>query len=165
MAKFILILLTFLTTSLLTLGQQGGMTFLKAKESGLTISHLDSIYKSAVHIDTSKAVFKSEKEQELMGKAYIKLLQDFGKFLKENKFIWDKPTRCFNRIYFDTDGTIDYFIFNFLGKEADDKPSEIQQAEFERLLNEFIKDYKIDITAKIKFAQCSPTTYMPPKQD
>ncbi|MBI3501608.1 MAG: hypothetical protein HY063_07425 [Bacteroidetes bacterium] len=98
-----------------------------------------------------------------MQKEYIQLLQGFGKFLSTNNFTWDKPTRCFNRIYFNSDGTIDYFLFNFLGKTAEDKPSEEKQKEFQRLLNLFIKDYKFPLTAKIKFAQCSPTTYMPKK--
>ena len=97
-----------------------------------------------------------------MQKAYIKLLQDFGKFLTNHNFKWDKPTKCFNRIYFNVDGTIDYFLYNFLGKQ-EDKLSEEGQKEFNELLNQFIKEYKFTMTSKIKFSQCSPTTYMPKK--
>ncbi|MFN3757527.1 MAG: hypothetical protein ACK4RM_11280, partial [Flavobacterium sp.] len=80
-------------------GQQRGLTFQNAEKQGISIKHLDSVYISAVHTDTSLAVFKTETEQEAMQQAYIKLLQDFGKFLLENNFKWEKPTRCFNRIY------------------------------------------------------------------
>lgn len=163
MTKLLLTLSLILTSSLLTFGQNRGMTFQKAEERGIRISFLDSTYKSAVNTDTTKAVFKAEKDQELMHKAYVKLLQDFGKYLHDNNFTWDKPTRCFNRIYFNSNGTIDYFLFNFLGKTKEGNPSEVQTEEFQKLLNNFIKDYKFELKADSKFAQCSPTTYKPYK--
>lgn len=160
MIKVNFIITVLLTISFQTFGQHLGLTFQNAEKQGISIKHLDSVYTSAVHTDTTLAVFKTESEQEAMQKAYIKLLQDFGKFLSENNFKWEKPTRCFNRIYFNADGTVDYFLFNFLGK-PEDKPSENIEKEFQRLLNVFISDYKFSLTAKTKFAQCSPTTYMP----
>jgi hypothetical protein len=162
MTKINLIITILLTACLQTFGQHLGLSFQNAEKQGISIKHLDSIYTSAVHSDTSLAVFKTEKEQEALQQAYIKLLQDFGKFLSKNNFKWEKPTRCFNRIYFNSDGTIDYFLFNFLGK-TEDKPAKNIEKEFQRLLNVFISDYKFSLTAKTKFAQCSPTTYMPQK--
>ncbi|HLG34503.1 MAG TPA: hypothetical protein VI757_06440 [Bacteroidia bacterium] len=94
-----LLFLFFFSTAIVN-GQHLGLTFQDAEKQGTTITHLDSIYKSAVDGDTSHAVFKTEAEQQALGEAWIKLLQDFGKFLTAHNFIWDKPTRCFNRIYF-----------------------------------------------------------------
>lgn len=145
-----------------TWGQHLGLTFQQAEKQGISIKHLDSMYMSAVHSDSSLAVFKTATEQEALQKAYTKLLQDFNKFLLQKDFKWEKPTKCFNRIYFTPEGTIDYFLFNFLGK-PENKPSEKVEAEFVRLLNVFIADYRFALTAKTRFAQCSPTTYMPPK--
>lgn len=162
MIKANFVITVLLIISFQTFGQHLGLTFQNAEKQGISIKHLDSVYTSAVHTNTSLAVFKTESEQEAMQQAYIKLLQDFGKFLSENNFKWEKPTRCFNRIYFNADGTIDYFLFNFLGR-PEDKPSENIEKEFQRLLNVFISDYKFPLTAKTKFAQCSPTTYMPKK--
>lgn len=139
--------------------QHEAMTIQDAGKQGISISHLDSIYKSAVHVDSSLAVFKTEAEQQAMYEAYIKLLRDFGKLLTENNFKWEKPTKGFNRIYFNTDGTIDYFLYSF--QSSNDLLSQEKQNEFNRLLKLFIKDYKIALAAKTKFAQCSPTTYMP----
>jgi len=140
-------------------GNHIGLTFEDAEKQGI-LHDLDSLYKSAMHTDTSKAVFKTEEEVNAMLGAYTKLLQDLGHFLSDNNFKWNKPTRCFNRIYFNTDGSVDYFLFNFLGK-TNDKPSAKKQKEFQRLLTLFIKDYKFALTADTKFAQCSPVTYMP----
>jgi hypothetical protein len=158
--KLIFISAFLLTTSLQVVGQHLGLTIQEAEKQGISVKYLDSIYKSAVHSDTSLAVFKSEAEQEALQQAYSKLLQDFGEFLSKNNFNWEKPTRCFNKIYFNSAGTIDYFLFNFLGKTKD-KPSENIEKNFKTLLNAFISDYTFSLTAKTKFAQCSPTTYMP----
>jgi len=159
------IILTLLLASAFSVlsAQHKALTFQDAEKQGLSISLLDSVYKSAVHEDTSQAVFKTEGEQEAMYGAYVKLMQDFGKFLAANNFKWEKPTKGFNRIYFNSDGTIDYFVYNFQipNVKPEDQLSQEKQAEFNRLLNLFIKDYKISVSAKTKFAQCSPIKYMP----
>jgi len=144
-------------------GQHLALTFQEAEKQGKGHSQLDSIYKSAMHTDTSQAVFKSAAGQQAMTEAYVQLLRDFGKFLSANNFKWERPTRCFNRIYFNADGSIDYFLYNFLsqGVKTEDQLSPQKQTEFNRLLNAFIQDYKIPLTAQSKFAQCSPVTYMP----
>lgn len=146
-------------------GQRAGMTFQAAEERGIRIGYLDSIYKSAVHADASLAVFKTVSEQEAMGQAYVGLVKDFGKFLKENNFKWDQPIGCFNRIYFNSDGTIDYFLYKFISNKSEqgNQLSQEKEREFNRLLNLFIKDHRIGMTANTKFAQCSPVTYMPSK--
>lgn len=138
------------------------LTFQMAEKQGISIKYLDSTYKSGVHTDTAKAVFKTEAEQNALHEAYVQLLQDLGKFLSKNNFYWEKPSRCFNRIYFDAEGKIDYFLFNFLGK-PEDRPKESAEIEFQRLLALFINEYKISLKPNAKFAQCSPTTYMPQK--
>lgn len=160
MQKITSIIMLMMAISLPAIAQHLGITFQKAEKQGIAYKYLDSIYKSAVHTDTSLAVFKTEKEQEALQQAYIKLLNDFGVFLTTNEFFWDKPTYCFNRIYFNKDGSIDYFLFNFLGKGGD-LPSTEKQKEFQRLLNLFIQNYKFSLTSDTKFAQCSPTVYKP----
>jgi len=150
------ILSIVLFLSLKSFGQHLGMSIQEAQKKQIKIEELERNYKSAVATPPEESVFKSEELQD----AYGKLLEDLGKFLSKNNFKWEKKTKCFQRIYFNNDGTIDYFIFNFLGKD-EDKPTTEKQAEFNRLLNLFIQDYKFALTAKVKFAQCSPTSYMP----
>lgn len=136
------------------------ISFKEAESKGISITQLDKDYMSAIHANTDLAVFKSAEGQKNMQIAYIKLLQDLGSYLYQNKFNWEKPTRCFNRIYFSKDGEIDYFLYNFTSNSKD-APSVEMQKEFERLLTQFVQNYKIPITANVKFAQCSPVTYMP----
>lgn len=133
----------------------------EAQKIGISIEKLDVEYRSAVHTDSSKAVFKSEVEQQKLQESYIKLLQDFGSFLNKNNFKWESKTKCFQRIYFAPNGKIDYFIYNFKLKNIlpENLISEEKQKEFQRLLELFVKDYTFSSTASEQFAQCSPTSY------
>lgn len=156
----LLVFILLIALSWCASGQPIGMTFQEAGQAHVSISSLDSLYKSAVHSDPSKAVFTTEEAQQKLQQAYNQLLQDFGKFLASKNFKWEKKTKCFNRIYFSKEGTIDYFLYNFLGQPAE-KPSDSQQETFSQLLRLFIKEYQFALTAQVKFAQCSPVTYYP----
>ena len=149
-------LLAFLALACLSITSfcQVGETFKEADSLGINLKHLDSIYMSGVHIDSTKAAFAGHEEEFI--NAYNKMLEGLGLFLNNNNFTWGKTTRCFNRIYFKADGTIDYFLYNF-------KQGEIEagkEIEFKRLLNEYIKTYKFPLKSKVNFAQCSPVIYM-----
>jgi|SRR5690554_4093911 len=157
MKKMFVIAFVFLN---LFLFGQVGLEFNEAKRQGLV--NLDSIYVSAIHSDTTQAVFKTKKEQEQMMHAYKQMLQDFGRFLSENNFEWKKKTQGFNRVYFNEDGKVDYFLFSF--GRSENVPTKEEHKEFQRLLNLFIKDYQLDMIANTKFAQCSPVTFLPKEQ-
>ena len=45
-----------------TFGQHLALAINDANRKGISIQHLNSIYKSAVHADTSQAIFKTEAE-------------------------------------------------------------------------------------------------------
>ena len=128
-------------------------TFQDAEARGVRIQYLDSIYRSAVHADTAKAMFAGRETE--VSAAYVKLLQELGAFLKAHDFAWGQPTKGFNRLYFRADGTIDYYLYNF-------RPGAItpeQEVIFRRLLGEFILTHKIDLRGRGPFAQCSGVTY------
>lgn len=157
----LILLFCFVVYSNLTMAQNKAMTFNDAKLQGNAPEKLDKLYKGAIHTETIPGVFKTEAEQEQLIVAYNKLLQDFAGYLKENNFKWERPTRCFNRIYINKNGAIDYFIYNFsVNKDnPEENISEAKAAEFNRLLNLFVKDYRFSVTANEHFAQCSPVTY------
>ena len=134
---------------------QKAMTFKEAELRGKSFQHLDSLYKSAVHSNADLAVFKSSEEQAELQKSYITLIKDLATFLKSKDFKWEKPTRCFNRIYFNPTGKIDYFLYNFPKDQIEPE----KEKEFDRLLNLFAKDYKFSLKADENFAQCSPIKY------
>lgn len=155
MMKTILTILLLTVVNFNSYGQKA-MTFTEAQENGVDIYSLDSIYKSGIHSDTTLAVFVTNQDEYIA--AYQKLLQDLGKFLKTNNFLWQSPTKGFNRIYFDKSGNIDFFLYNF----RPDQLSVDQESIFKKLLNKFIANHRFSLTANTGFAQCSPVTYMPP---
>lgn len=159
MKKILLTSFLFFASSYL-FSQHLAMPIEDAKNNGIIIHKLDSLYQSAIHVDTTKAVFNTQESQIKMKTAYVQMLNDFGQFLKENNYIWPKATHCFNRIYFAEDGSINYFLYQFKGKD-EDLPSAEQQLAFQKLLSQFVLYYKIGISANKKFAQCSPVTYKP----
>ena len=152
--KLILLFLFPITLVFNSYGQKA-MSFKKAEMQGRSFQHLDSLYKSAIHSNVNLAVFKSQEEQAELQKSYTGLFKELGAFLKLNCFEWAKPTRCFNRLYFNPKGEIDYFLYNF----SENQIVPEKEKEFERLLNLFVKDYKFPLKANQNFAQCSPIKY------
>ncbi len=153
--KFILLTLTLVAITLSSIGQGRALTFQEAERQGIPFQRLDKMYKSAVHTDTTLAVFKTPDQQTELQQAYVKLLEDLGAFLRENDFKWDIQTRGANRIYMQPDGRIDYFLFHF--PEGQLTPEKEEQ--FTQLLDLFIRNYRFAITAPEKFAQCSAVRY------
>jgi hypothetical protein len=149
--NFLSLLFVALTFSLFP---QKAMTFQQAEKSGVRASKLDSVYPSGLHVDSMQSVFHHRQDEFIA--AYQKMLQDLGKYLKANGFTWGKPTAGFNRIYFNGNGTIDYFLYNFKKGEI----TEEKEKQFDALLNKFIKTYQFPMKAKTGFAQCSPVRYM-----
>lgn len=135
-------------------GQKIATTFQDAIDDGVSIEKLDQTYQSALHSDSSKAAFRGQEKEFYDG--YISMLKELSQYLKENNFKWGKTTRCFNKIYLNNNGEIDYFLFNFKPGEIDNKKEE----EFKRLLGKFIQKYRFPLINENKFAQCSPVTYM-----
>ncbi len=141
-----------------TIFSQLAVSFDEAGALHLRGPHMDSIYQSGLNVDSTKAVFGENEEAYI--ESYQNMLQEFGKYLKQNNFFWDEPTHGFNRIYFNEQGKVDYFLYSFRTEIPEEK-----QEQFETLLNQFIKTYQFPMQAKCKFAQCSPVTYMPSEEE
>ncbi|MGN6568990.1 MAG: hypothetical protein ACTHJ0_13605 [Flavipsychrobacter sp.] len=129
-------------------------TINKAEQQGITIDHLDSLYMSAVHVDSNKAVFKSEAAADSLAHCYNRFIADFGKYLNQHNFKWAEPTRCWNRIYFHADGSVDYYLFSFKTNV-----SEARTTEYKKLFRDYALTHKIGIAAPCNFAQCSPVLF------
>ena len=139
-------------------GQQLGTSIQDAEKQGITIQHLDGIYKNAVGDDPSRSVFKTEAEKNAMQDAYSKLIIDLSEFLSMHHFVWENPVKCCSKIYFNSNGTIDYFLYDFPDLPEKKLPAG-KDGEFNSLIKAFIKDYKFAIDIKEKFGQCSTATF------
>ena len=122
------------------------------------IIELDSIYMSGFHVDTSLAVFKTNPEEYYQ--AWVKFNQELGKFLSSNNFYWEETTKGFNRIYFNKDGGIDYWLFSI----NEGQISKEKERQFELLLNKFATEHKFSLSADVGFAQCGGAQYQASKK-
>lgn len=138
--------------------QPKALTFEDAATQGLTVEKLDKQYTSAVHTDTTKAMFNGQHQRDFYN-AYVALLTELAAYLNNNGFVWGEPTRVFHRIYFEPDGKIDYYLVNVKALDND----QVKKEKFIALLNKFIQYHKINITADNKFAQCGPAIYQDKK--
>jgi hypothetical protein len=153
--KLSIILLFTISFFSVKLSAQTAFHFQDAASYGAEVSKLDSLYKSGLHSDSTLAVFHRQQDEYLQ--AYQKLLADLGKYLKQNGFTWQQNTRGFNRIYFNADGKIDYFLYNFRPNQLNAE----EETRFGQLLHQFIWDYQFPLRANVGFAQCSPVVYQP----
>ncbi len=157
--KFYFALLTVCFISLNTHAQFTLLPYIgkvKDAEAAGIRQQIDKKYKSAIDAsDKSKCVFKTSKEQDALMKAYQNFLMELGNYLSDPNFKWGQPTKCWNRIYFNKDGSVEYYVFNIKTEISDEKTE-----QYKALFRSFISTHKIAITATEGFAQCSPVTFI-----
>lgn len=153
MWKLSFVVLTFV--SLNAIGQSKAIQYKEAAAVGVRKEQLDVAYPAAVNSsDPSKSVFNGEEKRFQLN--YIGMFKNLNAFLSKKGFNWGEgEVKCYNAIYFNQDGKIDYFMFNFLPNQID---SEKEKA-FHKLLDEFVTTYKFPLTASTKFSIAGPVSY------
>lgn len=139
-----------LTSPLISRAQKS-MTFREAERMEI-FKPLDKKYPGGISADSTKSVFKNSVAYT---NAYRDFLLGFGRYLKAHDFLWGKPVRCFNKVYFSRAGKVDYFLYNF-------KPGDLtaeQEIAFAKLLADYIQTARFPLPATSRFAQCSPVKY------
>lgn len=151
--RAIILVITFLFVS----HSQGQdfMTYQEMESHGFSTEELDSLYPNALHKDTVKGPFY--KRQEEFRAEWLSFYKDLMKYLNNNDFKWGSPTQCHMKVYFNSNGEIDHWFYNF---KKSDEISEATQKEFERLIKQFMKSNRIEITSNTKFSQCVGVTFI-----
>ena len=124
------------------------MRLSEAEAQGLTSTRLDSLYAPA--LSDSLAVFAGNESSYV--DAYFEMNRALSTYLNEQNFILGSSIKCYQRIYFNEEGSIDYFIYSFEENVMDEE----RMQEFEQLLNEFIITYEFPLASKKRFSQISP---------
>ncbi|MBR1644810.1 MAG: S46 family peptidase [Bacteroidales bacterium] len=79
--------------------------------------------------------------------------------LYQEGFSYGEPIQIHARQYFAADGTLDYFIYNFLG----DPPSQEVQASFQKALERLVPKMRLAWQAPHSYSQCGPVRIVPPE--
>jgi len=128
---------------------------MKVHETGLNISLLDNTYPSALHADSTLGVFKDQ-EKEFQS-SYLKMINDLASFLRKNSLTFTTTVEGFNRIYFNDEGHVDYYLYQF-------KPNQLSAEKeklFVQLTNQFLGTYTFPMKTESNFSQCSPFSIVP----
>ena len=136
-----------LTIAFAASAQKRAMTFAEFRNLHGGTS-LDSSYRTALNVDSTKAVFSGRKEE--LHDAWQGFLEGLGEYLKENDFKWEQDARCTVKVYFNMEGGVDHFLYSFREGGAD----EGQLAMFDRLLNRFVETLEFPLKANEGFSQC-----------
>jgi hypothetical protein len=129
------------------------LTMQEARSKSL-IKELDKTHETALNNDKNLAAFPGDKKTEFLT-AYKLLFYDLANHLDKNGFKFGKETQCYNRIYFNSNGTINYYFYSI-------KPGEIDPAnesKFKKLLGDFIKTYQMKVSAPTNFFQSGPVKF------
>jgi hypothetical protein len=127
---------------------QKAMSFEEAETQGVTTKKLDSIYTNA--LDDGTGIYVFENEDEIM-KAWTEMLQDISSFLRKKEEMRKIDIHVFQRVYFNKDGKIDYYLYKIRNSE---QISEEQILQINEFLNDFVENYQFSLSADRNFVQC-----------
>ena len=82
---------------------------------------------------------------------WTRFLMDMGKALEKAGLEREKDYRLWLRGHYSADGRVEYFFYNFLGK---DLPSAEWEAQFQEVIKEYIKTFRFNYPINRKFSQC-----------
>lgn len=156
--KSIVLTLLLTVTTLSLCAQHQALSFEKADELGISRKQLDSLYQSAVNVDSTQAVFNTTESNKSFISNYYQMLKDIGAFLREKGLIWKENVSLFHRVYFAPDGSIDYYLYTFRGDKSTRPPTQDIEL-YDRLMKEFVAQYNIGKQADKKFVQCGKVTF------
>lgn len=109
------------------------------------------------HLNMLNPKIAKEKHEEAM-QSWTDIHVALNKFLHKEQFDWgidDEPIKIFNKIYFQKNGQVKYYVY---GVYADVSPEKV--SAFGELAQEFFADKKISLTRDVDFAQCGKASLL-----
>lgn len=89
--------------------------------------------------------------------SYKSFVRELGNYLYDNGFEWDQRVRYFQRIYFEADGTVAYYLYEFRNAT----PKGERREQFEELVIEYLTNNELSVENKEHFVLCAPVVLRP----
>lgn len=134
--------------------QRPAMTFAEYRELNHGTS-LDSIYRTALNVDSSKAVFHGDEEFAEVKEAWEKFMREFDIHLRKGGFRSVTDIKCMTKVYFNKDGRVDHFLYSIREGGLDRGQEEL----FARLLNDYVKERRFPLKAAEPYSQCGAIVF------
>jgi len=112
----------------------------------IDINLLQSGYKLAYsNMSSEDYLFKGNEEE--WKKSWTQLLFALNDLMKTNGLHFGANTTCFNRIYFNKEGTIAAYLYHLKGLTAE------QEQKFDEYIFQFLIEQKVNLSANQKYWQ------------
>lgn len=124
----------------------------------IALNEIRELYLDSTYTNLLDPRNVTESEYKDVTKSWSEFHKKVSKFIKEENFKWGVPDSMItiaNRIYFDKNGTIDYYTFKIRNKSVSAEKS----AEYEKVLQKFSKEVKLDLKRDKNYAQCGNIKY------
>lgn len=137
-------LLLLLAASTVGFSQAEVMSFEAAKTADISFTELDGQYKSAyARGKRNKGESAFPEMRDSLMQAYEQMLTELSLYLGEKRFEWGGSKRAFLRLYFNPEGELDYFFYQFREPLNGEKSEDL-----EKLVEKFSKKYVFPMQAE-----------------
>lgn len=137
-------------------GQQKCFQLNDTANLGMPMYLLDAQYKWAMSDSSNNGAFPFQMTNSLFG-AWLNFMDTLNHFVNKKGFKWHKDKKK-NKVYavgyFQPNGNLDYFFYEFRTPFPQEK-----QKEYQGLAEEFIKTYLFELKINVPFKQCGTTYY------
>ncbi|HNW71849.1 MAG TPA: hypothetical protein PKZ36_01850 [Candidatus Paceibacterota bacterium] len=148
MKKIILFFPIFLF-SIALFAQGKALSIYELEEKNLSIAKIDEVYRNGIpDSDIKKSVFQKNYFDSVVFPKRNDFLNQIGYYLQQNGFRWGGLSNCWTKICFSTDGSVEYFIYNFFNPINAEK-----EKKFKELLEKFFNENKF-LPGPEKFYLC-----------
>ena len=102
--------------------------------------------------------FSTEEEYKEVRKSWFSFHTQIAEIVKENNFKWevqDSAIMVLNKIYFNKNGEVDYYVFRVLNESVPNEKKEL----YEKILTDNVSKIEINLKRNKQFSQCGKVKY------
>jgi len=130
------------------------MTFEAADGAGLRMSQLERTYN--VELGEGETLYVSEMDGRQEMEMFVALRYQLADSLRAWGFKWEHTTSVKNRVFFNTEGRLDYFFYD----TAPHFTSPMERTRFEDLLVRFFEIYQLPELPGTRIVRCAPIRFL-----
>ncbi|HLP29325.1 MAG TPA: hypothetical protein VK147_11845 [Candidatus Didemnitutus sp.] len=118
------------------------------------LKRLDTMYTSAVSIDTADRVFVTAEDEARLSERWIEFHNQFASYLRSKDLHSEKMGQTFITLYCSKNGSVDHASYAFI-----DPIDSLTERRYTYHLEEFIRNHGLDIVASKPYSQCGSVKY------
>lgn len=127
------------------------MLLTEVSERGITLNDMESLYPNGMTI-------LGDSIPQEYGQSWIEFVTGIAGEMRSAEMSWNETYRLWGRAYFAPDGTVEHYFYRWTG---DLVPSEEWQAQFHKVLENYLGKCRFKYPMDRRFAQCGGVLLKP----